>query len=108
MLNHVWETLTFYHKLPSNLSQEAEFLVAERDDVTLLHKPGFVQTLGREGPRLPVITVVGRHSFCQLSTPGSSIKHHPPFSFGDTPHLTCSSYGINSPQALSKALGVDP
>lgn len=56
MLNHFWETLAFYYKLPSNLSQESEFLVAEREEVTLLHKPEVVHMLGREGPRLPVIT----------------------------------------------------
>lgn len=42
--------------LPVNLSQETEFLVAERDEVTLLHKPEELQMVGREGQRLPVIS----------------------------------------------------
>lgn len=72
MFNHFWEMLKFYYKLPFNLSQQAEFLVAERDEVTLLYQPEDLQMTGREGPRVSVISfkdsVEGRHSFCQLSS----------------------------------------
>lgn len=97
---HCGRLLTFESKRPFHLSREAEFLVAERNEAALLHKPQDLQKVGREGPRPPGIPFKVSVVACSSKQAFFWSNSAPLHSSFNTPHPTPGHVvfnGANSP-----------